>query len=377
MLGFSDVPITIPTDAPSFYGCIEAKHVTTYLEDYIDNHIYNGSSLRSRKCFGRNVETVKKVEVYWVVSTQNLHGEWKTFKASKLVVAAGLTSLPRMPFFAHGQNPFKGPIRHHKHFGQISSTGVLSDPRCKHVAVVGAGKFATDMVYESVKKGKHVSWIIRKDGEGPTIFFTAPGGGRYKNSTEAGATRMSASFSPSSFMQYGLLASLIHRTSFGVHYMKSKILQDDKSCRDAAAYHDRPGALPRFKNLGTATSAFWCNGPLRLAQYNDFWDTLAQNVDVYRNNVVSLTPDGIVLDDRTEVAADILLCGTGWSSNYPFFSKHLACSQGLPHSPEDDSPQDARLWDRLSRVAEQEVLSKFPILKHLPLYKNLRFPQRP
>lgn len=118
------------------------------------------------------------------------------------------------------------------------------------------------------------------------------------------------------------------------------------------------------------TSAFWCNGPLGLAQHDDFWDTLAQNVDVYRNNVVSLKPDGIVLDDGTEVLADILLCGTGWSSNYPFFSAHLACSLGLPHSPEDDSSQDARLWDMLSRGAEQEVLSKFPILKRPPRYKE-------
>lgn len=192
MLGFSDVPITIPTDAPSFYGCIEAKHVTSYLEDYFDNHIYNGSPLRSRIRFGRNVEMIKKLEGYWVASTQNHRGEWKTFKAPKLVVAAGLTSLPRMPLFALGDTPFKGRICHRKHFGDLSSTGYLSDTRCKHVAVVGAGKSATDMVYESVKKGKHVSWIIRQDGEGPALFFTAPGRGRYENSTEAGATRMSA-----------------------------------------------------------------------------------------------------------------------------------------------------------------------------------------
>lgn len=75
MLGFSDVPITILTDAPSFYGCIEAKHVTTYLEDYIDKHIYNGSPLRGRIRFGRNVKTVQKLEGYWVASTQNIHSE--------------------------------------------------------------------------------------------------------------------------------------------------------------------------------------------------------------------------------------------------------------------------------------------------------------
>ncbi|KAL9606455.1 MAG: hypothetical protein Q9179_000371 [Wetmoreana sp. 5 TL-2023] len=289
MLGYSDVPVTIPPDARSFYGCIEAKYVTKYLEDYIDSHIYNGSSLRSRIHYGQNVENIEKRNDIWVATTRHFEQGLREFRGSKLVVATGLTSLPYMPAFLQQPGSFKSPICHHKQFGEISKT-LLRTSECKNVAVFGAGKSATDMVYESVKKGKNVSWIIRKDGEGPAFFFTAPGRG----------------------------------------------------------------------------SPFWCTGPLGLALHDDFWDTLAHNVYVYRNDIRSMKANSIVLDDGSEIAADVLLCGTGWSAQYPFFSKQQACELGLPHRPEDDPPDESRLWSALLKQAEQRVLSDFPILQHPP-----------
>ncbi|KAL8705956.1 MAG: hypothetical protein Q9201_000950 [Fulgogasparrea decipioides] len=76
--------------------------------------------------------------------------------------------------------------------------------------------------------------------------------------------------------------------------------------------------------------------------------------------------NSIVLDDGSEIAADVLLCGTGWSAQYPFFSKQQACELGLPHRPEDDPPDESRLWSALLKQAEQRVLSDFPILQHPP-----------
>jgi len=253
MVGFSDVPIALPLDAPSYYGCIEAKYVNQYLEMYIDSHVYMGSSLRNRIHFGHRVEKIEKTGGLWTVSTRCSHGGQQEFRSFKVVVATGLTSLPKMPTFLLHQEEFKGPVRHHKDFGEVSKS-LLNTSDCKNVAVVGAGKSATDMVYESVKKGKSVSWIIRKNGEGPALFFTAPGGGRYENSTEKGATRLNATFSPSSFMPNLWLARLIHGTNMGRDYLTRKSQADDQSCRDAAAYQDRDGALPSFKNLEATTS---------------------------------------------------------------------------------------------------------------------------
>lgn len=253
MVGFSDVPIAPPPDAPSYYGCIEAKYVNKYFEDYIDSHVYDGSSLRSRFHFGNRVEKVEKTDGMWTVSTWDSHVGQREFRAFKVVIATGLTSLPNIPTSLPRQEEFKGPIRHHKHFGEFSKS-LLNTPSCKNVVVLGAGKSATDMVYESVKKGKIVSWIIRKNGEGPALFVPAAGGGRYENSTEKGTTRLSASFSPSSFMPTLWLARMIHGTNVGRYYLARKHQEGDQSCRDAAAYRDRKGALPSFKNLEPSTS---------------------------------------------------------------------------------------------------------------------------
>ena len=253
MVGFSDVPITYPPDAPSYYGCIEAKYVSKYLEEYLDNHVYMGSALRSRVHFGHRVEKVEKIDGLWTVSTRNPRSSQQSFRSFKIVVATGLTSLPQTPTLLLRQKEFKGHICHHKCFGEASKS-LLNTPDCKNVVVLGGGKSATDMVYESVKRGKTVNWIIRKNGEGPALFFTAPGGGRYENSTEKGATRLNACFSPSSFMPNLWLARLIHSTDKGRDYLSRKSQEGDKSYRDAAAYRDRKGALPSFKNLETTTS---------------------------------------------------------------------------------------------------------------------------
>ncbi len=123
-----------------------------------------------------------------------------------------------------------------------------------------------------------------------------------------------------------------------------------------------------------AIRAFWYTGPLGLAQHDDFWDTLARNVHVYRNDISSMRPHSIVLDDGTEISADVLLCGTGWKLNYPFFSKEQAHSLGLPHSPEEDSPEDAKLWNSLLESADRRVLAEFPLLKSPPPHRKPEVP---
>ena len=125
-----------------------------------------------------------------------------------------------------------------------------------------------------------------------------------------------------------------------------------------------------LESIADAIRSFWCTGPLALAQHDDFWDTLAQNVDIYRNDISSVKPHSIVLDDGSEIAADVLLCGTGWKSNYPFFSTRQAYSLGLPHSLEEDSLEDSKLWASLLESADRRVLAEFPILETPPPYKK-------
>ena len=262
MVGFSDVEFTVPKNAPTYWGCCEAKHITKYLEDYADNHVYEGRTLRSRILFRRRVEKVEKGkdDGIWTIDTQGLstnnnNQRLQRFKSSKIAVAAGLTSLANLPsFLQHDSNVFKSHVCHHKDFGYFSKT-LLNTSECKKITVLGAGKSATDIVYECVKKKKDVSWIIRTDGEGPPFLFQAPiEDKRYENAVEKGTTRLSQAFSPSSFMPDTWWVRLLHGTFWGRDFVRKKTQAFDQSVRDAPAYRDREGALPCFKYLEPTTS---------------------------------------------------------------------------------------------------------------------------
>ena len=103
-----------------------------------------------------------------------------------------------------------------------------------------------------------------------------------------------------------------------------------------------------------------------MKQHDDFWDVIAQNVNVYRNDVSSLKPHSIVLDNDVEIPADAILCGTGWKPDYPFFSNEQARLLGLPYSPDQDSLEDDKLWNSLIESAERKILEKFLILQDPP-----------
>ncbi|ESZ98416.1 hypothetical protein SBOR_1197 [Sclerotinia borealis F-4128] len=378
MSGFSDVPLSVPEDAPLYYDTFKAKYVTKYLGEYAHNHSYNGETLFSRIYFNHSVDGIDKADDIWQVTITYqkplLKSSLLTWRCPKLVVATGRTSFPKMPSFAYDPLLDIGPIRHHKYFGALSQARIPWTGSIRHVIILGGGKSAADMVYESVKKGQKVSWIIRKSGEGPALLFPAPGHGRYKNSVESSATRMKAFFSPSPFMQnswwFSLIRAICYRTRIGINYMVKRIDTVNQYCRNMAGYETRPGALPTFRLLDFTTSAFWCTGPVGLVQHDDFWDTIAKNVRIYRNDVISYRDNIITLDDDTELFADEFLLGTGWDTKHRMFSPALGQSLGLPHFPVVQNQKETDLWKQLHEDADRQVIANFPLLKHPPPHRE-------
>lgn len=122
--------------------------------------------------------------------------------------------------------------------------------------------------------------------------------------------------------------------------------------------------------LLTVSSAFWYTGPVGLAQHEDFWDTIAQNVRVYREDVDSMKVNAIVLKDGAEIATDALLCGTGWTSNYSFFDFGLIRSLGLPHPAEVESEAETMPWKSFLEAADKQVLASFPQLACPPPHRK-------
>lgn len=118
-----------------------------YLENYTTRRSYNGQTLRDRIQFGVEVKSIKKADGVWAVSTLSVDdGARVVFKASKLVVASGLTSEPRMPALP-GQEKFCGSIIHQEKFG---SSSILNSPDIRNICILGGGKSSVDMVYEAV-----------------------------------------------------------------------------------------------------------------------------------------------------------------------------------------------------------------------------------
>lgn len=70
----------------------------------------------------------------------------------------------------------------------------LQNQTLKRVVVIGGGKSAADMIYQCVKAGKQVSWIIRKSGKGPGGFVPGNAMGWSKNHSELGVSRLGTYF---------------------------------------------------------------------------------------------------------------------------------------------------------------------------------------
>ncbi len=111
---------------------------------------------------------------------------------------------------------------------------------------------------------------------------------------------------------------------------------------------------------------FWNSGPVGMIQHNDFWDLVCQKVNVYRGDVSGTTTNIINLDDGREIPTDILLCGTGWDSTYPFLSSTQKVELGLPHEPCKDSDEECRSWSELMDTADRQILQQYPILGRPP-----------
>lgn len=248
MSGFSDVPLTVPDDAEVFNDLFEAKYVTDYLERYVDDHVYAGKSLRGRIILCFTLEAVEKQDDMWTVhGTQDPGGVRESFKAKRLIVATGTTSDAKMPALS-GSSDFEGTILHQKDYGRFTAQ---QPSQRQNIVVLGAGKSAADIVYNQVKAGNEVHWIIRKSGEGPGAF-TNPAdnsNGLFLNDPELAATRLFATLSPGCFTEPGMWTRFLHNTALGNKLLSGVWSSADQKCKTIGNFKGREGALEGFEKL--------------------------------------------------------------------------------------------------------------------------------
>ncbi|KAF7902103.1 uncharacterized protein EAF01_007401 [Botrytis porri] len=332
MRGFSDIPIVLPPDAETYHDTFEAEYVTKYLEGYVHVHVYNEKSLRDRVIFGFKVGGIEKIDGIWsvwseVVKNGNGNEYKRIIKTKKLAIATGQNSLPYIPTFPNQTN-FQSPIVHQKHFRQISTSALASDFPYTAVTILGGGKSAADMVYECVKAGKKVSWLIRQSGEGPAIFAGAKGRGQYRNSAEMSATRAFSALSPSCFAEQTWWSRFIHRSRI-MNSIVSRIWKGADEEATKLADFERENALPGFEGL-----KFERYGGEECEGLSGGYCTAGCSCDCKRG--------------------------------YPFLSPAQIREFGLPHPGIEDSEEEARIWDSLTENATREILTSFPKLRNPP-----------
>ncbi|KAL8918388.1 MAG: hypothetical protein Q9172_005447 [Xanthocarpia lactea] len=371
MAEFSDRPMPPPPPEDQYWGFFPAKYTSRYLESCVDDHVYNGQSIRDRILFSTPVDGVREEEDgQWVITSQ----EACLLRAKKLIDATGMTSQPHIPQIP-GQETFQGYTIHHKTFGRST---FLKDNAKQNVVVLGGAKSAADVAYASAKAGKSVSWIIRRTGNGPAAFFAPePISKRYANSNEGFYNRFMASFLPSPFGSKGLLARLLHGTWFGRKYLMNLWNGFDKGLRALMDYGRIEGQEHGFANLEPDTPIFWQNDSSGVSTRPDFLSTIATKVQIYRRDVDRLNSHSVVLapkdpeDDELTLPADVLVYCTGWDPVSYLFSSEEAERLGLTIPAPESDPKVQSHWQGLETDADRRVLSDFPYLGEPPPYLKL------
>ncbi|ERS95462.1 hypothetical protein HMPREF1624_07978 [Sporothrix schenckii ATCC 58251] len=341
--------------------------MTRYLEDYARSHEYAGSTLEARILFNTRVKTVKKTEEHlWHVELVGGGDLARFLRARKIIDASGITTEPELPNIAN-LSLFNGTQTHMKN---LASSDLFTNTTCNRVVVIGGAKSAADACYSAARAGKTVYWIIRKSGNGPCFFAPAQASPPFKAPDEPLLTRILFYILSSHFVEDTFFVRLLNRTAIGRSVIRFLWRLIERDFRKAANY-DRPDPKGNgFKNLEPDTPLFWANDNTGVEQRDDFFDVIAENVKIFREDIAHMEADAVVLADGTRIAADALIYGTGWKQTLGHYDPQTSLSLGLP-VPLRLGPAatvDCHKWDALEFAAEKTVLNRFPILAHPPRF---------
>lgn len=365
---FSDMPMEKPPAEDSMYDLFRAKYTTKYLEDYVDNMSHAGLKLRDRIQFNTQVESIKKIDGRWSFECIDTNTKSRrTMVCSRVMMANGQSSVPNMPEFP-GQENFGGKLVHSIDFGQ---SDVVQNKSIQHVSVLGAGKSAADMVYEAVKAGKTVSWIIRKTGNGslgPAAFAPIDLPTPYKNGVEASQARIMASLQPCYLIpNQSWWTWLLHSTTLGAKLVSKIFSALDNTVRKYAGYRERKSDRG-FEKLEYDNEIIWQNGTAGGCHFSDFFPLVADKVNVYRGDVKLLSGNELYLNDEdgTHFPCDAILCGTGWRDGLDMFDHDTLRALGLPFPKTIETQEETAKWEKLVGDADELVLRRFVMLRNPP-----------
>lgn len=368
------MPLKGVPKSDTYHDFFPARYVADYLKSYVGSKIYAGKSLASRIRFHSHVETLNRVEEGWVLHVRE-HGVGDLgsaeFIARKVIDATGLTSTPNVPSIP-GQDKYGGQMLHVKDFGRQQES-ILRSKEPRMVAVIGGAKSAADVAYVCAKAGNQVNWIIRRSGAGPAAFVAAKGSWPYSNSNESFYNRFTSHFLVSWFFDESKtwLGRFLYHTNLGRAVIRKVWKAINQKARALADYDREDGRQNGFYNLKPDTDIFWQNDSTGVCQREDFFDIIAHNVKVHRQDIKCMAGHGLELADGTDVQADSVIFATGWKRSHPKFrvredEQDLIVSLGLSVPEHQKHHLFRSYWNVLWVAAAKNVLARFPILKYRP-----------
>jgi dimethylaniline monooxygenase (N-oxide forming) len=385
---YSDLKMREPTKDDCVGDCFRGECMAKYLDEFANKMVHNGRSLNDRL---RRMEVVKVMrtasarDVHWCLSCRDLREHeqkgvrasvgvdstdervTRFITASQLIVGTGEFSIPNIPQFRH-QSEFEAPIIHSTNFG---NSNILATENIRHVAILGAGKSAADMIYACLKSlppSTQIHWIIREDGTGPGFYVPIDLQSPYRNTVDAANTMAMSLLQPSIFHRDQLWVWLFHRTWIGIWFITWLFSQIDVEAKRRAGYTTRTGTCRDrgFHQLEYSTGIFWMNAPGGALHHSDFWDLVASRVIVHRASITHMSSHTLHLSKMSQIACDALLLGTGWTSSLTFFSDDLKAELGLPHQQQTVSHVSASTWKDLELEGDRLVTDSYPILATPP-----------
>ncbi|KAF2649145.1 flavin-binding monooxygenase-like protein [Lophiostoma macrostomum CBS 122681] len=356
---FSDFPMSTEGFDPA-NDHIPGEKVNQYLHAYAEKF-----DLLKHLRFNCNIASaIDEGDDGWILNILTQKGSRKmaSLRAAKLIVATGLTSQPFMPRL-QGKASFRAPIYHSSEFARANDgLGPY-----ENVVLLSGAKFSWDVACAYASAGVQVDWIIRESGHGP-CWMTPNRLTPLRVIPELLLqTRLVTWMSPCIWGDADGFTSIrrfLHQHHLGRKIVDGFFSKMQHSVLDANNYDSHPETA----KLKPWDDIFFIGTNRGLLNYDvDVFEFVRNGmIRVHIADVTHLSDHTVHLSNGHSLAADVLICGTGWKDTPPinFVTKR---ELGLPGFSSPSS------WKCIPQ-ADAEILEKCPKLREQPgpkLYKPL------
>ncbi|KAL4875429.1 hypothetical protein BJY04DRAFT_202185 [Aspergillus karnatakaensis] len=361
---FSDFPMD------DSFGVTPCEHVPGHVvQRYLEQFAEHFALTEYIRLNSRVTAIKHNDDTTWTVTyTNTTTEEAVTMHTRKLILATGITSQPYLPTIP-GQDAFNKPLFHTVNMPTYHQSTICQPNH--RIAVLGGTKSAWDAVYAAATAGAEVHWIIRDNGHG-TCWMSPPYvTPLHKWLEKLVTTRFLTWFSPCIWSDpaaesFGSrIRAFLHQTWLGRKVTDTfwSILANDVITLNKFNSH------PETKKLKPWITAFWVASGLSILNYpTNFFDLITSGkVTIHIDHITHLSNSTIHLanSDSPLQNIDALVCATGWNPtpDITFTPSTLPTSLGFPTAPDP-------LPTSLITAADTEILTRFPRLKHQPVYDS-------